>query len=182
LTTSSEFLIASYISLHQNIGLTIGLGALATIGLATTRALAIGILPAVLFLLFHIASKNCAAFARTEPRLSWLRSLLGSLQEDSSPKHHSSLHSRDNRRGRASSARASRIQSQRERPPCHITHHTGASKSQPWISHTDMDTNPSRIASEPRLLLFGRGIGLYPLDEGAAPPDWLLNPKATACT
>ena len=31
-----------------------------------------------------------------------------------------------------------------------------------------------RIASEPDKLLFGRGIGIYPVDEGFGAPDWLL--------
>ncbi len=26
------------------------------------------------------------------------------------------------------------------------------------------------------MLLFGRGIGEFPINEGAGPPDWLLNP------
>jgi O-antigen ligase len=33
-----------------------------------------------------------------------------------------------------------------------------------------------RIASEPALLPFGRGVGMFPVDEGFGPPDWLLRP------
>jgi O-antigen ligase len=32
----------------------------------------------------------------------------------------------------------------------------------------------SRIAAQPDHLLFGRGIGSFPIDEGAGAPDWLL--------
>src|SRR5665213_1987392 len=50
-----------YISFHQNIGLAVGLGALAAIGLATNRikqVLAVSALSVVFFLLFHIASRT----------------------------------------------------------------------------------------------------------------------------
>jgi O-antigen ligase len=33
-----------------------------------------------------------------------------------------------------------------------------------------------RISTEPDLLLFGRGIGMYPVNEGNGAPDWLLHP------
>src|SRR5205807_5752074 len=32
------------------------------------------------------------------------------------------------------------------------------------------------IVSEPRLLPFGRGVGMYPVNEGFGPPDWFLRP------
>lgn len=31
-----------------------------------------------------------------------------------------------------------------------------------------------RIASEPGRLPFGRGVGVFPIDEGYGPPNWLL--------
>jgi O-antigen ligase len=33
-----------------------------------------------------------------------------------------------------------------------------------------------RIAAEPDRLLLGHGVGVYPIDEGFGPPDWLLRP------
>ena len=33
-----------------------------------------------------------------------------------------------------------------------------------------------RIASEPARLPFGRGVGMFPMQEGYGPPDWLLRP------
>ena len=33
-----------------------------------------------------------------------------------------------------------------------------------------------RIATEPNRLLLGHGVGIYPIDEGFGPPDWLLRP------
>jgi hypothetical protein len=50
-----------YITFHQNIGLAISLGALAAIGLASNRikqVLAVSVIPAVLLLLFYIASRT----------------------------------------------------------------------------------------------------------------------------
>jgi len=32
-----------------------------------------------------------------------------------------------------------------------------------------------RLVSEPDRLLLGRGVGVYPIDEGFGPPDWLLH-------
>ena len=33
-----------------------------------------------------------------------------------------------------------------------------------------------RIAGEPALMPFGRGVGMFPVHEGYGPPDWLLRP------
>jgi O-antigen ligase len=168
-----------YISFHQNIGLAIGLGALATIGLATTRttrALAIGTIPAVLFLLFHIASRTAL--------LSLLLSLtfLG----------FAACWVRFRKAAFLSIVAVSMtgiivavLLCQREVPGYKVS-----ANAPDAISRTIQELqNPNpgfripiwtrtlqRIVSEPRSLLFGRGIGMYPLDEGAGPPDWLLNP------
>ena len=167
-----------YITLHQNIGLVIGLGALAALGLASSRikqTVALVAIPIVMLLFFHIAART-ALVALFGSVLFW------GLAECW---------------GRSKTATmltaatmiivvivGSVVFYQRA-----LSDHNVNSTELDAMSRTLrelQDPNPEfrlpmwtnalhEIANEPDRALFGRGIGMYPVNKGFGAPDWLLH-------
>lgn len=167
---------AVFITFHQNIGIVLGLAVLAALGLASNRTrqiLVLAILPFVLLLLIYIAARGalvalvCSLIFLAGAGLS-RRSRRSALLAIAAVMVTATL--------------ASGLAYQRALPDQGLFGVTDA------ISRTVREIqNPNpglrlgiwsqtwqRISSEPDRLLFGRGIGMYPVIEGFGAPDWLL--------
>jgi O-antigen ligase len=168
-----------YISFHQNIGLAVGLGSLAAIGLASNRfkqALATGALPIVFFLLFHIASRTALVallssltflgFATCWNRSKKIATLITiaavvAVTIAAFPLYQHEI--RDHNVGTAAPDAISRTIQELENP-------------NPGFRIPIWTRTLRHIASEPGSLLLGRGVGMYPVNEGRGAPDWPLHP------
>jgi O-antigen ligase len=168
----------TYISFHQNIGLAIGLGALAAIGLASNhfkQALAAVALPIVFFLLFHIASRTAlvallgslaflgfaACWARSK-KIATLVVVATFIAVTISVFVFYHREIQGDVRTTAPDAVSRTIQ-ELENP-------------NPEFRIPIWTRTLNHIMSEPGLLLLGRGVGMYPVNEGRGAPDWLLHP------
>ncbi len=167
---------AVYITFHQNIGTVLGLAALAGLGLAsnrTRRILAFGALPLVLLLMIYIAARGalialvCSLIFFAGAGL-WLRSrklalvtvptIIVALTLASGVFYQLALHDKS-LLGSTDAISRTIWELQDPRPGLRL----GI-----WSEALH------RISSEPDRLLFGRGIGMYPVIEGFGAPDWLL--------
>jgi O-antigen ligase len=170
---------AVFTTFHQNIGLILGLGALAALGLGSSRLtkfLAIGALPFVLILMFHIAARTalvaliCSLIFLTGVNL-WCRSkksaLLGALVLTLTVTAGSYLFYQQTLTGKNAGAKAPDAVSRTIRE---IQNPHDGLRIPIWgqIFH--------RIALNPAQFITGRGIGMYPIDEGFGAADWLLHP------
>jgi O-antigen ligase len=170
--------LAVFIAFHQKIGIVLALAALAAVGLSSgriTRILAIGALPFVLLFLFHIAARTalvalaCSLIFLAGAGL-WVHSKrLASLgfvaviilaTFASGIFYERALQNRDFDPG-AGDAMSRTIREIHSSDP--------GFRLQIWSEAWH------HIATEPHRLLFGRGIGMYPVNEGFGAPDWLLN-------
>jgi O-antigen ligase len=167
-----------YISFHQNIGLAVGLGILAAIGLASNRfkqLLAAGALPIVLFLLFHIASRTAlvallsslaflgfAACWDRSRKMATLITIAAFIAVTIAAFAFYQHEIRGNDIGATAPDAISRTIQELENP-------------NPGFRIPIWTRTLHRIVSEPGLLLFGRGVGMYPVNEGYGAPDWLLH-------
>jgi O-antigen ligase len=167
-----------FITFHQSIGLVLGLAALAAVGLTAnrTRSLSFAALPFVLVFLFHIAARTaiialaCSLLFLAGASL-WVRSKKLALLSLSTAVLAVTVASglfyeralRDNAVDAVAPDAISRTirEIQDPRPLFRIQIWSRA-----W----------HHISTEPDRLLFGRGIGIYPIDEGFGSPNWLLQP------
>jgi O-antigen ligase len=168
---------AIYITFHQNIGFVLAVGTLALLGLAPNRVsqiLAASTLPIVALLLLHIAARTalvalaCSLLFLGFTRL-WVYSRKAAVL------------------GAAAFVAATitlGVLSQQS------LNHIAVDPTAPdAVSRTIrelQDPNPGfrlpiweqawrHIVTEPDRLAFGRGIGMYPVEAGFGPPDWLLH-------
>lgn len=166
-----------FMTFHQNIGIVLGLATLEGLGLASNRAgriLILVALPIVLFLMFYIAARGalialvCSLIFLAGAGL-WVRSkklasftaiaLVFAATLASGLFYQRALYEQNgDRNGTDATSRTIR-EIQRPNPSLRLGIWTQA-----W----------HRISSEPDRLLFGRGIGMYPVIEGFSAPDWLL--------
>jgi len=167
-----------YITLHQNIGLVIGLGAVAALGLAASRIkliLALVAIPIIMLLFFHIAARTalialvCGVIFWALAEL-WVRSKKATIFG-------------------AVAILITAIVSSLVFFQLALQDHNVSSAELDAMSRTIrelQDPNPQfrlpiwtntlhEIANEPGRLLFGRGIGMYPVNKGFGAPDWLLH-------
>jgi O-antigen ligase len=171
---------ALVLALHQHIGMALGLGILASLGLGSGRAKLFTFvsLPFVLLFLFHIAARTavtalvCSLFFLAWARL-WVRSrklalatlsiLIVSGAVASGLFYEYALQDKnvDTAASDAVSRTIKEIQSQ-----------------DPGFRLPMWSRAWHRIETQPDRLVFGRGIGVYPIDEGFGAPDWLLNTKS----
>jgi O-antigen ligase len=167
------------ITFHQNIGTVLGLAALAALGLATNRIgriLAIGTLPLVLLFTFHIAARGamvalvCSLLFLAGAGF-WVRSkklaLVGFIAVIVAATVASGLFYRRALQDQDIDAVAPDAISRTIRE---IQDPRPGFRMQIWARAWH------RISTEPDRLLFGRGIGMYPVNEGFGAPDWLLHP------
>jgi O-antigen ligase len=169
---------AIYITFHQNIGFGLGLGALAALGMAsnrTTKMLAVSALPVVLLFLFHIAARTAlVALASSlfflgfimlwthSRKAAWLTAVAAIV----------------------TAAIALWVLSQHAQNQIEVDAMAPDAVSRTIRELQDPDPRFRlpiwkqtwhHIVSEPDRLAFGRGIGMYPVDAGFGPPDWLLH-------
>ena len=170
---------AVFVTFHQNIGFMFGLAVIALFGLVSNRIGAIfflGVLPAVLLFLFYISARGalvavlCSLIFWLGAEF-WFRSRKVTLAGivvialvttlTSGFFYRYALHDKsvDAKAPDAISRTIREIQDPRPGFRLQIL-------ARAW----------HRIATEPDKLLFGRGIGIYPVDEGFGAPDWLLRP------
>lgn len=161
---------------HQNIGLILGVAALATLGLASNRVrqiCAIGALPLVMWFMFHISARGalvalvCSLVFLAGAGL-WARSkklallvvvaVILAATLASSLAYHRTLQSKNNYAETDAISRTVR----------EIQHPSPGLRLAIWTETWN------RISAEPGRLLFGRGIGMYPVIEGIGAPDWPL--------
>jgi O-antigen ligase len=168
---------AIYLTFHQNIGFVLGLTTLAAFGVSSSRTMrvcAFGAFPFILLFMFHIASRGAlvalvCSFLFLAVADLWARLrkyvLLGTAAAviavviASSWFYQRALGDRDvdPNMGDAISRTIREIQD--PRPGFRI---------QIW------QRMAQRIVAEPDRLLFGRGVGMFPVNDGFGPPDWLL--------
>jgi O-antigen ligase len=165
---------------HQQIGNATGLALLATFGLWAnrTKLLTFVVLPLVLLFLFHIAARAAivalvCGFIFLMGADLWTRSRKGALLSlsvlfvlaafASGLFYERSLHDKDVDPVAPDAISRTIREIQSQDPDFRLNMWSRA-----W----------HRIATEPDRLVFGRGIGAYPIDEGFGPPDWLLNTKS----
>ena len=170
---------AIFVAFHQNIGLILGLGVLATLGLASNRMKRIFALVAtaiVLALLFHIAART--ALVALASSLIFLG--FASLWTYSRKAAFGTLVTLVTLVTIASAVLYQRA----------LDHIDVDAVAPDAISRTIRELqhpNPEfrlpiwertwrTAVSEPNSLLFGRGVGMYPVDSGFGAPDWLLHP------
>src|SRR5882724_545209 len=162
---------AIYITFHQNIGFVLGLGALAAFGLAsnrTTKMLAASALPVVMVFLFHIAARTALVALASSLVFLGLRKaalltataaiLAAGIALWVSSQHTLNQIEVDAGAPDAVSRTIRELQDPDPRFRLPIWKQT-------W----------HHIVSEPDRLAFGRGIGMYPVEAGFGPPDWLLH-------
>ena len=165
------------VTFHQNMGILFGLAALAALGLTTnriTRILAIGALPIVLLFMFHISARAglvglvCSLVFWIGANL-WLRSrrltLLAvfaaavAVALASNAFYQRALQDKDVDAVAPDAISRTIREIQDPRPLFRL---------QIW------QRTWHQIATEPDRLPFGRGIGMFPVNEGFGAPDWLL--------
>ena len=170
---------ALFITFYQNIGLVFGLAALATLGLSsnwTRKIVIVAALPSLLLFLFYISARGAMvaivfSLVFWGSADLWQRSkklalagivtvaLLVTLS--SGVFYRYALHDKDVDpvAGDAISRTIRELQQQ-----------SPSLRMQIWARAWH------RISTEPDKLLFGRGIGVYPVHEDFGAPDWLLHP------
>ncbi|MET3839628.1 O-antigen ligase family protein [Bradyrhizobium sp. OAE829] len=168
---------AIYLTFHQNIGTVLCLAALAALGLSsnrTARVLAFCALPLVLLFMFHIAARGalvalvCSLLFLVAAPL-WVRSrkqvafgviavvIVAGVTSNWFYQQALGDKAVDPNAGDAISRTIREIQD--PRPGFRI---------QIWAR------TAARILAEPDRLLFGRGVGMFPVNDGFGAPDWLL--------
>jgi O-Antigen ligase len=165
---------------HQQIGTATALALLATFGLSAhrTRLLSLVVLPLVLLFLFHIAARTAIValvcslifllggdlWTRSRKRaLLGLSAVLIVAAFASGLFYERSLQDKDVDPVAPDAVSRTIREIQSQDPDFRLNIWSRA-----W----------HRIATEPDRLVFGRGIGVYSIDEGFDAPDWLLNTKS----
>jgi O-antigen ligase len=169
---------ATFITFHQNIGAVLGLGALAALGLGSSwirRMLAIGASALVLLFMFHIAARTamvalvCGLIFLAGAGL-WVRSkklavltivaVVVTATLASGIFYQRALQDKDVDAAAQDAISRTIREIQDPRPLFRL---------QIWARAWE------RATVEPGRLLLGRGIGMFPVDEGYGAPDWLLH-------
>ena len=170
---------AIYVTFHQNIGLVLSMGALAVLGLAPnrlTKILAIGAVPFLMLLLFHVAARTALvalaasliflgfnllwAYSRRVAALSAAAVIATIVIVGATfPERRLSELAVDPIAPDAVSRTLRELQDPRPGLRIQIWEQT-------W----------NKIISEPSQLLLGRGTGMYPVEAGFGAPNWLLRP------
>ena len=166
-----------YLALHQNIGQVVGAAAIAALGLSRHRTIQIVAVVALAFalaFLFHIAARGAlvalvcslAFFAAAE---LWVRSRKQALVSltlaiitvaAASGWFYQRAFQGQNVDPKAGDAISRTIREIQDPNP--------GFRTQIWAR------TANSIVAEPDRLLLGRGIGMFPVNEGVGAPDWLL--------
>lgn len=167
---------AIFATFHQNIGIILGFAALAAVGLASNRVSKIGILgvlPLVALVMFHISARGAlvalicslvflvgAAFWVSSRKLARTAAFAAIITATlvSGLLYQRAIQDKDLYKATDAFSRTVR----------EIQDPTPGLRVEIW------SRTWHRISSEPDRLLFGRGVGMYPVTEGFGAPDWLL--------
>jgi O-Antigen ligase len=169
---------AIYITFHQNIGFVLGVGILAALGLASnriTQTLAVSALPIVLLFLFHIAARTAfVALATSLVFLSfttlWAYSRKVALLTAAALVVAATI-----ALGVFSQRALNQIAVDATAPDAVSRTIRELQDPNPGFRLPIWTRTLHAIVNEPDSLLFGRGIGMFPVNDGFA-PDWLLHP------
>jgi O-antigen ligase len=164
---------------HQNIGLGLGLGLLAAFGLASKRGrlvIVAAALPILLFFLFHIGARTallalvgsllfpafaaCWVHSKRAASLAIIAAIVAVAIA-------SAVLFRYGMQDRAVDPAANDAVSRTIRE---------LQDSDPQFRMQIWSRTLHHIVTEPHLLPFGRGIGMFPVNEGFGAPDWFLRP------
>jgi O-antigen ligase len=170
--------IVLYNTFHQNIGLVLGMGTLAAFGLASnrvTRTLTSLAVPILIIFLFHIAARTAlvalvGSFLFLALGACWVRSRKAAILAivaaialttiAAGIFYRYGMHDRDVDPV-APDAISRTIRELQDSDP--------EFRMQIW------SRTLHRIVSEPDRLPFGRGVGMFPVDDGFGAPDWPLH-------
>ncbi len=170
-------------TLHQNIGMLLGLAMLAGFGLSNNRIariISIGAIPLLFLFLFYISARTalvaliCSILFLLGARL-YVRSkklfLSGLIAVILVAAVSSGVFYKKALENTATDDKASDAISRTVRE---LQDPNPQFRMQIWARAWN------RIVTEPDRLLFGRGVGMFPVDEGFGPPDWLLTRKVAS--
>ena len=167
-----------YNTFHQNIGLVLGMGTLAAFGLASNRltlTLTSAAVPILLIFLFHIAARTAlvalvSSFLFLALGACWVRSRKAAILAitavitvttiASGIFYRYGMHDRDVDPV-APDAISRTIRELQDSDP--------EFRMQIW------SRTLHQVVSEPDRLLFGRGVGMFPVNDGFGAPDWPLH-------
>jgi O-antigen ligase len=169
---------AIYITFHQNIGLVLAVGTLAVLGLAPNRAsqiLAVGTLPILALLLFHIAARTAlVALASSLVFLSFAR-LWAYSKKAALLSAAAFIIAATITLGVLSQQQLNQIAVDATAPDAVSRTIRELQDPNPGFRLPIWEQTWRQIVTEPNRLAFGRGIGMYPVEAGFGPPDWLLH-------
>ena len=169
---------AIFITFHQNIGLLLCLGALSAFGLASNRTvkiLTICLLPMVLLFLFHIAARTALVALVCSMVFLGFAALWAYSRKTAVLTAAAAM---------VAVTVAGAVLSQRPITTVEVDQLAPDAMSRtirelrnpdPGLRMQIWTQAVHQIVSEPGKLLFGRGIGMYPVNEGFGAPDWLLH-------
>lgn len=168
-----------YNTFHQPIGIGLGLGLLAAFGLASNRirwAIVCAALPLMLLFLFHIAARTAmvalvGSFLFLAFAACWIQSKraasLAVVVTVVVMAIAAAIFLRYGIQDRAVDPTAPDAISRTIRE---------LQDSDPELRTQIWSRTLRHIVGEPAQLPFGRGVGMYPVNEGFGPPDWFLRP------
>jgi hypothetical protein len=170
---------AIYITFHQNIGLVLGIGAIAAFGLASkgvARMLALIALPIVLVLLFHIAARTALVALASSLILLGLTELWAYSKKAAVLTSTVVILSAIIVVGILSQHPLNSIDADATAPDTISRTIRELQDPRPGFRMQIWKTTLHRIVDETSKLPLGRGIGMYPVDAGFGAPDWLFHP------
>lgn len=162
---------------HQNIGLMLGIGLLAALGLASSTVrlvLTVIALPCLIFFFFHIAARAAlvsllCSFLFLGFAACWVRSKKASALAVVAVVIVTAIGSGIFYRLAANRGLNPVAPDAISRTVRELHNSDPEFRLQIWSRALH------QVASEPNLLLFGRGVGMFSVNDGFGPPDWLLH-------
>ncbi|MBR0704828.1 O-antigen ligase family protein [Bradyrhizobium diazoefficiens] len=168
---------AIYITFHQNIGFVLGIGTLALLGLAPNRALqilALITLPILALLLFHIAARTAlVALVCSLVFLGFAR--LWAYSKKAASISAAVIIVATITLGVFSWQSVNQMAVDATAPDAVSRTIRELQDPNPGFRLPIWENIWRHIVTEPDRLVFGRGIGMYPVQAGFGPPDWLLH-------
>jgi len=170
---------AIYITFHQNIGFGLGLGALALLGLASnriTQIFAVSALAIVLLFLLHIAARTALVALAVSLIFLGFATLWAYSRKVALIATATIIVAATIAWGVLSQRALNQIEVDARAPDAVSRTIRELQNPDPGFRLPIWEQTWRHIVSEPDRLLLGRGIGMYPVDAGFGPPDWLLHP------
>jgi O-antigen ligase len=170
---------AIYVTFHQNIGFGLGAGALAALGLVSNRIaqiLAVFTLPIVLLFLFHIAARTALVALASSLIFLGFAALWAFSRKVALLAAATVIVAATIAWGVLSQRALNRIEVDAKAPDAVSRTIRELQNPDPGFRLPIWEQTWRHIVTEPDRLPLGRGIGMYPVNEGFGAPDWLLHP------